>query len=66
MSSVSTISHRERLLPQCFSANDVIIKRVSFHLCFKARPSATTFMWLGSRSCLESLRAVFRKLVHRF
>ena len=28
MSSVSKISHEERLLPQCFSANDVIIKRV--------------------------------------
>ena len=27
MSSVSTISHEERLLPQCFSAN-VIIKNV--------------------------------------
>ena len=28
MSSVSKISHEERLLPQCFSINDVIIKRV--------------------------------------
>ena len=28
MSSVSMISHEERLLPQCFSANDIIIKRV--------------------------------------
>ena len=26
MSSVSTINHGERMLPQCFSANDVIIK----------------------------------------
>ena len=26
MSSVSTISHKVRLLPQCFSTNDVIIK----------------------------------------
>ena len=28
MSSVSTISHEDRLLPQCFSTNDVIIKRL--------------------------------------
>ena len=28
MSSVSTISHEERLLPQCFSVNDLIIERV--------------------------------------
>ena len=27
MSSVSTISYEERLLPQCFSTNGVIIKR---------------------------------------
>ena len=26
MSSVSTISHEERLLPQCFPANYVVIK----------------------------------------
>ena len=28
MSSVSTISHKERLLPQCYSMKDVIIQRV--------------------------------------
>ena len=28
MSSVSMISHEVSLLPQCFSANDVIIKKV--------------------------------------
>ena len=33
MSSVSTISHEVRLLPQGFSMNDVIIKRVSIYEC---------------------------------
>ena len=28
MSSVSMISHEERLLPQCFSADDIIMKKV--------------------------------------
>ena len=28
MSSIATISHEERLLPQCFSMSDVTIKRV--------------------------------------
>ena len=33
MSSVSAISHNVRLLPQCFSTNDALIKRVYYPVC---------------------------------
>ena len=37
MSSVSTISHEERLLPQHFSVNDVILKRIYLYIFFRVK-----------------------------
>ena len=58
MSSVSTISHEERVLRQCFSVNDVIIiLKESIEYSAKSKVDLTAASYLAKKN-IKSLEVV--------